>query len=187
MRNLFKIALPLLMIAVLMSCNRDKNHPGYTYFPDMAYSQAAETYSPSAVFADGRTMITPAEGTIPRGFTPYPFKAKSFEDQVAAGKTLMNPLEANTAVITEGKRQYEIFCIHCHGVQGKGDGHLYTSKLFLAKPANLMDPITQNKPDGEIYHIITMGTLSGLMGPHGSQVPPQNRWAIIHYLRQLAK
>jgi len=45
----------------------------------------------------------------------------------------------------------------------------------------------QNKPDGEIYHVITMGSLSGLMGPHGSQIRPDKRWMIINYVRSLAK
>jgi mono/diheme cytochrome c family protein len=187
MKKNVKILTLLLVLVSALACNRDKNHPGYTFFPDMAYSTAYETYSTSPVFKDGFTMRLPAEGAIPRGFQPYPFKGKSFEDQVKAGLELRNPLVVDAQLLAEGKAQYEIFCIHCHGAEGKGDGHLYTSKLFPAKPTSLVEPYVQNKPDGEIYHVITVGSISGLMGAHGSQVHPENRWKIIHYVRSLSK
>jgi hypothetical protein len=77
--------------------------------------------------------------------------------------------------------------MNCHGEKGKGDGHLYTSGLFTAKPTSLIEAYVQNKPDGEIYYVITKGSISGLMGPHGYMITPDDRWKIIHYLRQLAK
>ena len=67
------------------------------------------------------------------------------------------------------------------------DGYLYTSGLFPAKPTSLVEDYVQGKPDGEIYYVITHGSISGLMGPHGSQVLPEDRWSIIHYVRELAK
>ncbi len=183
---LFTLAAFVLVIA-LGACNRDKNNPGYAFFPDMAYSTAYETYTPNPVFAEGKTMRTPAEGTIQRDHLPYPYKAKSFDDQVKAGHELHNPLQASPELVAEGKALYDIFCISCHGPEGKGDGHLFTSKLFPAKPTSLVEPYVQNKPDGEIFHIITQGSISGLMAAHGSQILPEKRWKIILYLRELAK
>jgi mono/diheme cytochrome c family protein len=186
MKN-FRSIIPVVLISlILFSCKRDHNDPGYIYYPDMTYSRAYETYSESPVFETGKTMRTPAEGTIPRGYAPYPYLPKSFEDQVKAGKELMNPVEVSKDVIADGKRQYEIFCLSCHGSAGQGDGHLYTSKLFTAMPTSLVGSYVQDKPDGEIYHVITVGSLSGLMGPHGTQITPENRWKIIHYVRSLA-
>jgi mono/diheme cytochrome c family protein len=187
MKSLIRTGLLIFAISAIFACNRDKNHPGHIFYPDMAYSQAYDTYTENPVFAEGKTMRTPAEGTIPRGYTPYPYKAKSFDDQQAAGRELMNPVETNAGVIAEGKRLYGIYCMICHGDQGKGDGHLYTSKLFPAKPTSLIEDYVKNKPDGEIYHVITVGSLSGLMGAHGGQISPQDRWKIIHYVRELSK
>lgn len=187
MKNNLKILSFLMVLVVAAACNRDKNDPGHTFFPDMSYSRAYETYTTNPVFTDGFTMRLPAEGAIARGTMPYPYKAKSFDEQVKAGLELVNPIVVSEQVLAEGKAQYEIFCISCHGELGKGDGHLYTSKLFPAKPTSLVEPFVQNKPDGEIYHVITMGSISGLMGSHSSQVLPQNRWKIIHYVRSLAR
>jgi mono/diheme cytochrome c family protein len=183
-----KIILPLLLSMILLaSCNKDKNHPGYVYFPDMYYSPAYKSYSSNPVFADSMTMRIPVEGTVPRGYMPYPYQPKSFEDQQAAGLELMNPIEMNEQVLAEGKRQYDIYCKICHGEFGNGDGHLYASGLFIAKPTSLIEDYVQSKPDGEIYHVITVGSLSGLMGPHGGQIIPDKRWKIIHYVRALAE
>ncbi len=71
----------------------------------------------------------------------------------------------------------------CHGKQGKGDGTLFTSGKFTAQPTNLSEDRIMNMPDGEIYHIITKGSVSGLMGAHASQIKPENRWKIVKYIR----
>ncbi|NOU47628.1 MAG: c-type cytochrome [Bacteroidales bacterium] len=187
MKNLLKLMMMFTITLWLSSCNKDKNNPGYTFVPDMAYTTASKSYSASNVFANGLTMQAPPVGTIPRGASVYPYKAKSPDDQLKAGLELMNPIEASPANLAEGKRQYEIYCINCHGVGGNGDGYLYTSKLFPAKPRSLIEPFVQTKPDGEIFHIITVGSLSTLMGGHGSQIAPDNRWRIVNYVRTLAK
>ena len=85
----------VLMILVagffsITSCNHDRNHPGYAYMPDMYYSEASNAYSDNAVFRDSITNQMPVEGTVARGHMPYPYKAKSFDDQQAAGKELKN-------------------------------------------------------------------------------------------------
>ncbi|MCK9448268.1 MAG: c-type cytochrome [Bacteroidales bacterium] len=186
--KIFKTISFFVLIAILMAaCNRDKNHPGYIYFPDMHYSQAYETYDVNPVFETGMTNRLPAEGTVPRGYQPYPFSEKTVQNQTNAGLMLINPIEVNEEVLAKGKEQFDIFCKVCHGPQGKGDGVIYTKKLFPVQPTSLVDDYVQNKPDGEIFHVITMGSLSGLMGAHGSMIPPENRWKIIHYVRTLAQ
>lgn len=186
MRRSVKIYLIVVFAVLLVSCTRDKNHPGYIYYPDMANSPAYKTYSENPVFEEGVTMRLPAAGTIPRGHTPYPYGSKSLEEQTRAGMELKNPIDLTPEILAEGKRQYEIFCISCHGELGDGNGHLFTSKMFPAKPRNLIDDYLKGKPDGEIFHVITMGSAAGLMGPHGGQISPENRWKIVHYVRELA-
>ena len=187
-RKAFKIAITglILLTMTLTSCKHDRHHPGYVYMPDMCYSEPSDAYTASQVFSDSLTMRIPVKGTIPRGYIPYPYKAKSYTDQIAAGKELVNPMPVNAETLAAGKAQYDIYCMLCHGKKGKGDGHLYTSKKFPMKPTSLTEKYVQGKPDGELFHIITTGSLSGLMGAHGAQVKSENRWAIINYMRSLA-
>lgn len=188
-RSVYKICLLIMAAGVLAftSCKYDRNQPGYAYMPDMYYAVAYDANSPNPIFADSMTDQIPVKGTIPRGFMPYPYKAKSFEDQKLAGLELINPVALTPAALAKGKEQYDIYCAMCHGIAGKGDGHLYTAKLFTAKPAVLTDTLVQNKRDGEIFHVITVGSLSGLMGAHGNQIRPEYRWDIVYYVRELGK
>ncbi len=182
-----------LFVAVLMTsllfaaCSHDRNNPGYAYMPDMYYSEPYDAYTENPVFADSITNQHPPEGSIARGQTPYPYKAKSFEDQQRAGLELINPIEPNVENLAIGKEQFRIYCSNCHGVLGIGDGYLFTSKKFPIKPTSLVENYVQSKPDGEIYHIITTGSLAGLMGAHGAQIKPNHRWMVINYIRTLAK
>jgi len=184
--NIYLMLAAILMMT-LFSCRHDRNHPGYAYMPDMYYSEAYDPYTPNPVLSDSVTMQMPVQGTIPRGHLPYPYKPKSYDDQLKAGAELLNPVLHSSDAISTGKLHYEIYCSMCHGERGKGDGHLFTSGKFTAKPTVLTDSLVQSKKDGEIYHIITVGSLSGLMGAHGAQITPENRWNIIHYIRELGK
>ncbi len=50
-RGIFtKTAFLVLFSMSLSSCNRDRNNPGWDYFPDMFYSTAYETYSKNPNF-----------------------------------------------------------------------------------------------------------------------------------------
>lgn len=184
----FPVILLLAVMLFMTSCNHDRNQPGYAYMPDMYYSEAYEAYTPNTVFSDSMTMQVPVKGTIARGHYPeYPYKPKSADDQKRAGLELMNPVQVNAETLAKGKEQYSIFCINCHGILGDGKGYLFTSKRFPAQPTSLIGDIVKNKPDGELFHVITVGSLSGLMGAHGSQIDPENRWKIIIYVRGLGK
>lgn len=175
--------LLLGLLIIVSSCNHDKTHPGYAYMPDMYYSEAYNANSENPVFRDSITNQMPVPGTIARGKMPYPYQPKNFSDQIAAGNELKNPVTANPKNLVEGKVKFEIFCMICHGELGDGNGYLYTSKKYAMKPTSLIDSYVQNKKDGELFHVITVGSLSGLMGAHGSQISAEDRWKIITYIR----
>ncbi len=179
----------LVLASMAVSCNHHRNDPGRAYMGDldMYYPVAYDAYTANPVFSDSTTMQVPPAGTIARGQIPYPYKLKSMDEQVRAGKELVNPVPAIPESLQKGKELFTICCMVCHGEKGDGNGWLYTSKRFPAKPTSLIDPFVQNKPDGEIFHVLTVGSLSGLMGSYAAQIHPENRWNIINYVRDLAK
>lgn len=174
-----------ILIGLLFpGCDTDRNHPGWDYFPDMFYSTAYETYSSNPYFSDGKTMREPVPGTISREIVPFGYDP-DLKSRVRAGEELKNPLPESTESIERGKIAYNTFCIGCHGPAGEGDGQLFTSGLYPLKPRAVSGKTAAPLKDGEIYHTITLGF--GSMGPHGSQVRPDDRWKIIMYIRQLQK
>jgi mono/diheme cytochrome c family protein len=180
--NFFKTIFLVFLLMNLYSCNRNRNNPGWDYFPDMFYSTAYETYSKNPNFENGMTMRVPAPGTVPRDFTPFEY-TNDPESRIKAGKELANPFLTSPETLSHGKLIYTTFCIGCHGIEGKGDGHLYTSGLYPIKPLSLSGDTASKLKDGEIYHTITLGIRS--MGAHGSQIRPDDRWMLVLYIRKL--
>ncbi len=168
-------------LLILAGCDHDRNHPGWDYFPDMFYSPAYETYAPNPNTEKGRTMPEPVPGTVPREMIPFDYE-KTEEDMIRAGKELKNPLPVTEAHVERGKVAYEYFCISCHGDKGDGEGYLYTRGWYAYPPASLINEKMIAKPEGEIYHSITVGY--GIMGAHGPLIRPDDRWKIIHYIRE---
>lgn len=180
LKNGFKLLIALVAVGLLSSCDHNRNNPGWQYADDMVKSPAYESYTATPNFSDGKTMHPTVEGTVPRGFMQYPFQ-KTDEDRVKAGVTFENPLEATTANMDRGKEVYRIYCSSCHGDNGDGQGFLYTSKKFPYPPANLLSEKVRTIPDGEIYHVISVGW--GIMAEHGSMLKPDDRWKAVMYIR----
>jgi len=182
MRCILKILILVIVPVVLLSCNRDRRHPGWDYFPDMFYSTAYETNTKNPNFKDGMTMRVPAEGTVPQGYVPFEYTIDG-ESRIKAGAELINPYTSTDENLMAGKAAFTTFCTGCHGDNGDGSGILYTSGLYPLKPRTLSGGNALTLKDGEIYHSITLGF--GSMGAHGSQVSPEERWKIVLYIRKL--
>lgn len=147
-------------------------------FSWMSEQAKLKAQKPSALFSDGIGMRSPVEGTVARGFLPYPYKGKT-ED---AGKYLANPLLPTKQVIERGKEKYLTFCSPCHGNVGRGDSRLQGQ---FPNPPTLHSDKVRNWSDGSIYHVITEG--QNVMPSYARQISRDDRWAIIQYIRVLER
>jgi len=182
LKIIYKSIAVVALILFFGSCDRDRNTTGWEYFDDMAHSPAYESYTPNPNFADGKTMRNPVEGTIPIGYEPYLYE-KTDEDRVKAGLALVNPLKPTEQNIARGKQVFTIFCIDCHGDKGDGQGYLFTSKKYPYQPGNLLSAKVRNNPEGEIFHVVTVGF--GVMAPHGYMIRPEDRWKVTMYIKEI--
>jgi mono/diheme cytochrome c family protein len=133
---------------------------------------------PSGLFKNHIGMRMPVEGTVARGFLPYPYKGHPDE----AGKYLVNPLQPTTEVIDRGRSKFLTFCSPCHGNFGLGDSRLQGQ---FPNPPTLHSDKVRNWPDGNIYHVITEG--QNAMPSYASQIARDDRWAIVQYIRVLQR
>lgn len=182
LKKISKSIAAIALMTIVGSCDRDRNTTGWEYFDDMAHSAAYETYTPNPNFADGKTMRNPVEGTIPLGYQPYLYQ-KTDEDRLKAGMELVNPFEPTEQNLERGQQVYSVFCMSCHGDKGDGKGFLFTSKKYPFPPGNLLSEKIRNNPEGDIYHVITVGF--GVMSQHGSQVRPDDRWKVVMYIENV--
>lgn len=176
--KLFAFGLVGLM---LVACKQEENHRGYQYMPDMYDGPAIEAYSKTGLFSDSLSSRQPVEGTIARGFmsyTDYGAGAAGY-DSAKAYLTMPSSIMADEKTMAEAKELYTIFCGHCHGDKGMGQGVLVKNEKFLGVP-NYAD---RDINYGTIFHVITYG--KGVMGSHASQVTPEERWKLALYVMKL--
>jgi len=138
-----------------------------------------DSFAPNPNTKDGKTLMAPVKGTVPRGYSPLHY-APGPEEATRAAASLKNPFERTEPVLSRGKVAFERYCSHCHGQGGLGDG-LVAARF--PRPPSLLAEHARGLPDGQIFHIITFG--QGLMPAHGSQVAQEDRWKIVHYVRSL--
>jgi mono/diheme cytochrome c family protein len=198
----------LLIIAAILGlagCKAGKDNPGLEYAPNMYHSIAYESLTQITDESAGTWLSSdddsygeffnsnpnnphrmnlrlPPPNTVRRtksGWFPYHIPRDS---AALAGRILVNPLDSTAEVVEQGKQLFLVFCQHCHGEQGKGDGKV--GVVFKGVPAYNAGQ-TKNLPAGHIFHVITYGIRR--MGGHGSQIPPEDRWKIVRYVQVLQK
>jgi len=169
-----RILMTVLISMSLSACMVKHAEPYYSYAPDMHYSPGLKAQKIGS-------MRPPVEGTIPRGFLPYPYTTM---DQA---KLNLNPMPNSKNVMLKGQQLFNVYCIVCHGKYGEGDGLVaampgWPRPLFPRPPSLQADKIRDYK-DGQIFHIITLG--QNLMPSYAEKLNPEERWSIIHYVRAL--
>lgn len=188
MKKFWIITTCAALVAAMVSCNKVRRSPGRAYMPDMAYSRAVETYASTEALHQKGVNYTalPVKGTIARGdmLDIYPYTNDSIG--YASSKNVANPLPALDAKqFIEAARLYLVNCGICHGEKLDGNGPLYKGGdgPFPNKPATLVgDPKYAAMAPGTMFHSITYGLNS--MGSYASQLSTQQRWMIIHYIKE---
>ncbi len=179
-KNIYQIGAAIFICLTIFSCDRTRNNPGYDYMPDMVYSQAYETSTPNPVLPNNMTNLAPVEGTMSNSRVAFRFDVIP-ENRMLAGQTLMGDDEINMKYVFDGKKLYKDFCQNCHGIKGKGNGFLYTSKKLPVKPGDLSQERLVQASRGELFHTISIGY--GLMKPHAAQLTESDRWKIVEYVK----
>jgi hypothetical protein len=147
---------------------------------DMHVQPRENPLSRTEFFPDHRSERPPVEGTIARG--------QLHEDSYFyTGKIGNNPGDAmpfpvTREVLDRGRERYNIFCAPCHSRVGDGNGFV-PSRGFARMPPSFHIVRLQKVPIGYLYDVITEGF--GTMPDYASQIPPQDRWNIVAYVRAL--
>lgn len=177
----FTTALLGTALMLAFSCDRDSTFRGWEYMPDMYRGPAIEAYAPYDQMDDSLSALHPAKGTVPRNFLAYQefSAAQSGYDSAKAMLTMPESLPKDSIGLANGKELYSIFCDHCHGDKGDGNGNLVQDGKYLGVPSYADRDINL----GTIFHVVTYG--KGVMGSHASQITPKERWEIGRYVMKL--
>jgi hypothetical protein len=165
----FATAAVLIAIALSFACRID-----------MHVQPRQNPLSRSEFFPDQRSARPPVEGTVAQGQLQE-------DTYFYTGKIGNNPGDAMPFVVTKqvlerGRERYNIFCAPCHSRVGDGNGFV-PSRGFARRPPSFHIVRLQKAPAGYFYDVITEGF--GIMSDYSSQIPPQDRWNIVAYIRAL--
>jgi hypothetical protein len=147
---------------------------------DMHEQPRQNPLSRSEFFPDQRSARPPVEGTVARG--------QLHEDTYFyTGKIGGNPGDAmpfpvTKQVLERGRERFNIFCAPCHSRVGDGNGFV-PSRGFTRRPPSFHIVRLQKAPVGYFFDVMTEGF--GIMPDYASQIPPQDRWNIVAYVRAL--
>jgi hypothetical protein len=178
--------------------------PPLEIFVDMVRNPRYDPQHESDFYADTRAARAPVAGTVPLGYSvPNAFLSTGANNnkldqepaQFSDGTDYYNtgrmgdvygdgiPLKVDRDLLDRGRERFNINCAVCHGPVGLGNG--ITSQFGLVGIANFHDARIRTMPDGEIFNTITLG--KNTMGPYGSNISVEDRWAIISYIRALER
>jgi hypothetical protein len=160
-------------------------------FPDMKRQLKLRPMEPNNFFENGVSSQLPPAGTVPRAKPTmvnnepvYPYEdSPVFSGRVPGTTNFVenNPFPITMPLLKRGQERFNIYGSPCHGREADGNG--IAKKFGVTTVANLQDPRIVKFTDGEIFSVITGGR--NTMGAYGPNVPAEDRWAIIAYVRAL--
>lgn len=185
-------------VLVARSWVRTSTTPKYHPMRDMDNQPRFKAQQTNPLFADGRSMRPPVPGTIARGDLredthfydgivngQYATVFPTFEYSKIGEK---RPFVINESLINRGQQRFDIFCLPCHGIDGRGGGKVAVraaerEEPSWVPPASLIDEQYRARTHGQIFNTITNGTRT--MPSYAAQISPRDRWAIVAYVRVL--
>lgn len=162
--------------------------PRWHLVQDMDNQGRFKAQQANPLFADGRAMRPPVAGTVARGELGDDERRTGGLDRGEYVHELPLPLTAE--LLYRGQERYGIYCAPCHGLAGYGDGMVARRADELQQgswvpPASLHDEPALTRPAGHLFNTISNGLRK--MPAYGTQIPVDDRWAIVGYVRALQR
>ena len=167
-RGCVPIGLVLLGSLLVGGCRQDMHdQPRY------------EPLEAAAFFEDGRSARPLVPGTVARGHLRQDEHLYTGKSGGALADTF--PFPVSREILERGRGRFDIFCAPCHDRLGNGRG-MVIRRGFRPPPSFHINRLRQ-APAGHLFDVITNGF--GAMASYASRISPEDRWAIVAYVRAL--
>jgi mono/diheme cytochrome c family protein len=182
-----------LLIAFVAGCRGETSkNPPIVVIRNMYQQPRYNMQGESEFFADHRTMRPPVAGAVSR--------EREVDPEIATGRVAddsayvltiprrtVNELGGMTSLLARGQDRYRIYCTPCHDATGSGNGevaaHAVATGAAAMKPPTYHQDRLRHAPDGQIFATISNGVRN--MPAYDYQIPLNDRWAIVGYVRAL--
>ena len=130
-------------------------------------------------FADGRESRPEVPGTVARGELRE--DTHLYTGRIGGSFARSFPFPVTADVMRRGRERFDIFCSPCHDRLGTGQGMVV--RRGLSQPPSLHTDRLRAIEHGYLFDVIGNGF--GRMSGYATQVPVEDRWAIVAYMRAL--
>ena len=193
MRNVYLVTafLVVLMVSVLGFRGARFTSPPLDVFPEwafpgMKYQPKFRPQAASQFFADGRADRLPPEHTVMRGMLREDDQLNRGRDNAGAFlRGFPGAVSVDLAFVERGRDRYTVYCAPCHGVTGDGNG--ITKQYGMGTTPSYHDDRLRAMTEGEFFNAITNGSPAKIMLPYADKLAPEDRWAVIAYVRALQR
>ena len=174
----------VLTVGILGFRGSISSKPPLEVFPDMDRQPKLRPQESSNFFADGRVERPLPAGVVARGNLRA--DAAVYQGRTAGGewvRGIPSALTVDARFLQRGRERFNISCAPCHGKLGDGNG--ITKSYGMGATPTFHDDRIRTMAEGEIFNTITNGKAT-MMG-YADKVVPEDRWAIIAYVRALQR
>ncbi|MCX7016444.1 MAG: cytochrome c [Candidatus Sumerlaeota bacterium] len=186
----FFLAAVALAPFVLIARARVTTSPRTRIHPilDMDHQAKYLEQQTNPFFRDGRAARPPVPGTVARGQVYA--DDHLYRGRVGGEWATTFPFPIDEPKMARGQQRFTIYCAPCHGLAGYGDGIIAARADQLQEPgwvppASYHTDLVRQRPVGHIFNTITNGVRT--MPAYGPQIPAEDRWAIVAYVRALQR
>jgi mono/diheme cytochrome c family protein len=156
----------VLVLVLVLVCGCD-NHGATPDWSRMITQPKLLPYGVSSEFADGRAMRPVPAGVVATDYQP---DATTF------------PTPITRAVLERGRERFGVVCSACHGLDGQADTPV-AHAMQRRRPPSLHEPRITALTPAAMYRVIVDGY--GVMPSYAPLLTPDDRWAVIAYVRTL--
>ena len=177
---LFTVLIALFALGCEKAIKKESPiHPNWNM--DQTARVDAQEPAPKEVFADGRSMRRPVEGTVAVGQLREDDHLWRGKVNGEFAKALPPSLTLDAAFLARGQDRYDIYCSPCHDKAGTGNGTV--AGRGITQPPTFHSAYLKGFPVGQFFDVMTNGVRT--MPSYAAQIPAEDRWAIATYVRAL--
>ena len=161
--------LSMICALLLASCRQE-----------MADTGRIQPMDSSEFFKDGRMARSQPLGTVARNQLRDNEQLYTGMQHSKLSPTF--PFEITEPILKRGKERFNIYCAPCHDGAGTGHG-IAVQRGFQHGPETFHQQRLRDAAPGYFYQAISNGF--GMMNGYAAQISPNDRWAIVAYIRAL--
>jgi len=180
-RTALACALTTLALATAGCRGQPSEDPPIHLIGDMDWQPKVRPQQESLFFADHRGMRPQIEGTLAQGTLQE--SDDYYRGGTAQAAVAVAPVEMSEKLLARGEERFNIYCSVCHDKAGTGHGMVVQRGYPI--PVDLSSERVRTMKDGEVFQTITNGVRN--MPSYRSQIPPEDRWAIVAWVRVIGR